>query len=73
MQHADVADLCIDVPAIIEYLSDICELLPGDVIASGTPSGVGAGRRPPRWLVAGDIVEVEISRIGVLRNPVVDE
>ncbi len=73
MQHGAVADLCIDVPAIIEYLSGICELRAGDVIATGTPSGVGAGRKPPRWLVAGDVVEVEISGIGVLRNPVVDE
>lgn len=73
MQQGEVADLCIDVPAIIEYLSGICELQPGDVIATGTPSGVGAGRKPPRWLVAGDVVEVEISGIGVLRNPVVDE
>jgi 2-keto-4-pentenoate hydratase/2-oxohepta-3-ene-1,7-dioic acid hydratase in catechol pathway len=73
MQHGEVADLCIDVPAILAYLSDICELRPGDVIATGTPSGVGAGRRPPRWLVPGDVVEVEISHLGVLRNPVVDE
>lgn len=73
MQRGEVADLCIDVPAIIEYLSGIMELRPGDVIATGTPSGVGAGRKPPRWLVAGDVVEVEISGIGVLRNAVVDE
>ncbi len=73
MQRGELADLCIDVPAILEYLSGIFELLPGDVIATGTPSGVGAGRKPPRWLVAGDVVEVEISGIGVLRNPVVDE
>ncbi len=73
MQQGEVADLCIDVPAIIEYLSGICELRAGDVIATGTPSGVGAGRKPPRWLEAGDVVEVEISGIGVLRNPVVDE
>lgn len=73
MQRGEVADLCIDVPAIIEYLSGIMELRSGDVIATGTPSGVGAGRKPPRWLVAGDVVEVEISGIGVLRNAVVDE
>lgn len=73
MQQGDLSDLCIDIPAIIAYLSDICELQPGDVIATGTPSGVAAGRRPPRWLVAGDTVEVEVSGIGVLRNPVVDE
>ena len=73
MQQGELADLCIDVPAILEYLSDIFELRPGDVIATGTPSGVGAGRRPPRWLAAGDTVEVEISGIGLLRNPVADE
>lgn len=73
MQRGELSDLCIDIPAILEYLSGICELRPGDVIATGTPSGVGAGRRPPRWLVAGDLIEVEVGGIGVLGNVVVDE
>lgn len=72
-QHATCDLLINDVPALIEYLSSFTELLPGDVIATGTPGGVGAARTPPAFLCAGDVVEVEISGIGVLRNPVVDE
>ncbi len=60
-------------PAIIAYLSAFTELLPGDVIATGTPKGVGDGRKPPLYMKAGDIVEVTIEGIGTLRNPVVDE
>ena len=73
MQTGQLADLCIDIPAVIEYLSAVFELQPGDVIATGTPSGVGAARTPPRWLRAGDIVQVTISGVGSLQNPVVDE
>ena len=73
MQRGELADLCVDIPAMIEYLSGICELRPGDIIATGTPSGVGAARRPPVWLKPGDTVEVDISEIGVLANLVVDE
>ncbi|MEO7387155.1 MAG: fumarylacetoacetate hydrolase family protein [Gammaproteobacteria bacterium] len=73
LQHAPVSDLCFGVPRIIEYCSGFCELQPGDIIATGTPSGVGFARTPPRWLVPGDTVEVEISGIGILRNYVVDE
>jgi 2-keto-4-pentenoate hydratase/2-oxohepta-3-ene-1,7-dioic acid hydratase in catechol pathway len=73
MQTGQLADLCIDIPAVIEYLSAIFELQPGDVIATGTPSGVGAARTPPRWLRAGDTVQVTISGVGTLQNPVVDE
>jgi 2-keto-4-pentenoate hydratase/2-oxohepta-3-ene-1,7-dioic acid hydratase in catechol pathway len=62
-----------DVPALIAYCSTILPLLPGDVIVSGTPGGVGAKRTPPLWMRAGDVAEVEISGIGVLRNPIVAE
>jgi acylpyruvate hydrolase len=48
-------------------------LEPGDVVATGTPSGVAHARKPPAWMKAGDVVEVEVEKIGVLRNPVVDE
>ena len=48
-------------------------LEPGDMIATGTPSGVAHARKPPAWMKAGDTVEVEVEKIGVLRNPVVDE
>ena len=73
VQHSGVNDLIFDVPSIIAYVSGFTQLLPGDVIATGTPSGVGFARKPPLWLKAGDVVEVEISRIGVLRNPVIAE
>ncbi len=61
------------IPYLISYLSTFCSLEAGDVIFSGTPSGAGARFDPPRYLVAGDIVEVEVSRVGVLRNTVVDD
>ncbi len=73
MQEGRVADLVFDIPVLIEYCSTFTELQPGDVIATGTPGGVGAARKPPVWLRDGDLVEVEISGIGVLRNPVRDE
>jgi 2-keto-4-pentenoate hydratase/2-oxohepta-3-ene-1,7-dioic acid hydratase in catechol pathway len=73
VQDASVAELCFDIPALIEYCSTWTELLPGDVIATGTPGGVGAGRKPPLWMKAGDTVAVEISGIGTLRNPIRDE
>ena len=61
------------VPAMIAYLSTILPLLPGDVIVSGTPGGVGMKRVPPLWMKPGDVAEVEISGIGILRNPVAAE
>jgi 2-keto-4-pentenoate hydratase/2-oxohepta-3-ene-1,7-dioic acid hydratase in catechol pathway len=59
------------VARIIVFLSSLMTLEPGDIIATGTPSGVGFKRQPPIFLKAGDIVEVEIDRIGIIRNPVV--
>lgn len=73
MQSASVADLIFDVPALISYCSTFAELLPGDVIVTGTPGGVGYVRRPPVYLRPGDVVEVDISGVGVLRNGIVDE
>jgi 2-keto-4-pentenoate hydratase/2-oxohepta-3-ene-1,7-dioic acid hydratase in catechol pathway len=70
MQHESVGELCFDVPALIEYCSTWTQLEPGDVIVTGTPGGVGAGRKPPLWMKPGDTVEVEISGIGALRNAV---
>lgn len=58
---------------LISYLSRFCTLEAGDVILTGTPSGAGARLDPPRYLVAGDVVEVHVSRVGVLRNAVIDE
>lgn len=73
MQRATLADLIFDVPALVAYCSTFTELLPGDVIATGTPGGVGAARKPPRWLKAGDRVEVRIGGVLALSNPVRDE
>jgi 2-keto-4-pentenoate hydratase/2-oxohepta-3-ene-1,7-dioic acid hydratase in catechol pathway len=70
MQHESVGELCFDVPQLIEYCSSFAQLEPGDVIVTGTPGGVGAGRKPPVWMKPGDTVEVEIGGIGTLRNPV---
>lgn len=72
-QEGRISDLVFDVPALLEYCSTFTELLPGDVIATGTPGGVGAAAKPPQWLKAGDLVEVEIPGVGLLVNPVMDE
>jgi 2-keto-4-pentenoate hydratase/2-oxohepta-3-ene-1,7-dioic acid hydratase in catechol pathway len=69
-QSACVKDLIFDIPTIIETLSSVLTLIPGDIIATGTPAGVGIGFNPPKFLKAGDTVSVEIDRIGVLENPV---
>ncbi len=68
MQHASVADLIYTLPVIIEYLSGFTHLSPGDVIATGTPGGVGDRREPPLYMKAGDVIEVEITGLGTLRN-----
>ncbi len=73
MQQGQVADLVFDIPQLIEYSSTFSELMPGDVIATGTPGGVGAARTPPVWLKPGDTVAVEIPGVGLLRSPVLDE
>lgn len=69
-QNASTADLIFDIPKLIETLSAGITLYPGDVIATGTPVGVGIGFKPPKYLQAGDVVRVEIDGIGVLENPV---
>ena len=73
VQSAGLDDLVFGVARLIAYLSTVIELLPGDVIATGTPGGVGLFRQPPLFLKAGDVVEVEVEGIGVLSNPVDDE
>jgi 2-keto-4-pentenoate hydratase/2-oxohepta-3-ene-1,7-dioic acid hydratase in catechol pathway len=73
MQDESVGELCFDVAQLVEYCSKWSQLEPGDVIVTGTPGGVGAGRKPPLWMKAGDTVEVEITGLGVLRNPIADE
>ncbi len=73
LQDADTSLMIHRIPKVIAYLSSWTELLPGDVISSGTPGGVGASRKPPVFMRAGDVAEVEIGGIGTLRNPVVAE
>jgi 2-keto-4-pentenoate hydratase/2-oxohepta-3-ene-1,7-dioic acid hydratase in catechol pathway len=73
VQQSGVDKLIFDIPAVIAYISQWTALEPGDVIATGTPAGVGSKRKPPRWLVPGDVVEVEIEGIGILSNPIVAE
>jgi 2-keto-4-pentenoate hydratase/2-oxohepta-3-ene-1,7-dioic acid hydratase in catechol pathway len=72
-QSAPLSDLIFDVPAIIAYLSEVLELRPGDVIATGTPSGVAAARGKEFFLRPGDVVEVSVSGVGTLRTPVAAE
>jgi len=69
-QHAPVKDLIFDIPTLIATISAGITLLPGDIIATGTPAGVGIGFDPPKFLVSGDLVEVSVSRIGTLRNKI---
>jgi 2-keto-4-pentenoate hydratase/2-oxohepta-3-ene-1,7-dioic acid hydratase in catechol pathway len=73
VQDATFEQMIFDIPRIIEYCSSFTRLEPGDVIATGTPGGVGAKRTPPLWLKPGDTVEVEIDRLGTLRNGIADE
>jgi 2-keto-4-pentenoate hydratase/2-oxohepta-3-ene-1,7-dioic acid hydratase in catechol pathway len=73
MQDWTTGDMIFSVAELIVFLSGSTTLLPGTVILTGTPHGVGAGRKPPVFLKAGDVVEVEIEGIGVLRNSVVEE
>ena len=73
MQDWNTDDMIFDVPAIIEFLSASKTLLPGTVIMTGTPHGVGFARKPPVWLKPGDTVSIEIEKIGTLTNPVVNE
>ncbi len=70
MQHTTFDRMIFSIPTTIEYLSGICRLNPGDVIATGTPEGVGFKRKPPRFLKRGDTVEVAIERVGILANTV---
>jgi 2-keto-4-pentenoate hydratase/2-oxohepta-3-ene-1,7-dioic acid hydratase in catechol pathway len=70
VQHAPLTDMIFKIPALIAYISTFTPLGPGDVLVTGTPSGVGIYRKPPLLLNPGDVVEVEISCVGVLRNEV---
>lgn len=73
VQQSNTGLLIYSIPRIISYLSSVVQLRTGDVIATGTPAGVGARRTPPLWMKDGDRVEVEIEGVGRLSNPIVDE
>jgi 2-keto-4-pentenoate hydratase/2-oxohepta-3-ene-1,7-dioic acid hydratase in catechol pathway len=73
VQRATTRQLIHSIPRLIAYASTVAPLRAGDVFVTGTPGGVGAKRTPPLWMKAGDVVEVEVDRIGVLRNSIVDE
>ncbi len=73
MQSSNTSDMIFTVANVIATLSAFMTLEAGDLIATGTPSGVAHARKPPAWMKAGDIVEIEIEKIGVLRNKIVDE
>ncbi len=73
VQSSNTSQFIFAIEALVAYASDVCTLSPGDLIFTGTPSGVGFARKPPVFLKAGDRLEVEIEGLGVLRNPVVAE
>jgi 2-keto-4-pentenoate hydratase/2-oxohepta-3-ene-1,7-dioic acid hydratase in catechol pathway len=73
MQDWNTNDMIFDVPTLIEFLSGSTTLLPGTVILTGTPHGVGMAQKPPRWLRPGDRVNIEIEKIGTLTNSVENE
>jgi 2-keto-4-pentenoate hydratase/2-oxohepta-3-ene-1,7-dioic acid hydratase in catechol pathway len=73
LQHSNTRELVFKIPELIEYLSSITPLLPGDIVSTGTPPGVGLGRNPKRWLKAGETVTITIQGVGSLTNPVVAE
>jgi 2-keto-4-pentenoate hydratase/2-oxohepta-3-ene-1,7-dioic acid hydratase in catechol pathway len=71
-QNSNTAALIFDVPTLIATLSEGITLMPGDIIATGTPAGVGIGFKPPKYLVSGDIMKVEITGIGILENQLLE-
>ena len=73
MQSARTSQMIVDIPNAIEFFSSFTRLTPGDVIATGTPGGVGFARTPPVWLVPGDVIEVTVEGVGTIRNRVVAE
>jgi 2-keto-4-pentenoate hydratase/2-oxohepta-3-ene-1,7-dioic acid hydratase in catechol pathway len=73
MQSARTSQMIVDIPSAVEFFSSFTTLRPGDVIATGTPGGVGYARKPPVWLEPGSVIEVTIEGVGVIRNRVVAE
>lgn len=73
LQHSSTRELVFKIPDLVEYISSITPLLPGDIVSTGTPPGVGLGRTPKRWLKPGETVTVTVQGLGSLTNPVVAE
>lgn len=73
MQRSSFDLMAWDLGDLVNYISTFCRLEPGDAISTGTPGGVGSRRNPPVWMKAGDVIEIEVTGIGTLRNPIVDE
>ena len=73
MQSARTSQMIVDIPSAVEFFSSFTRLAPGDVIATGTPGGVGFARQPPVWLHPGDVIEVTVENVGTIRNRVVAE
>ncbi len=71
LQYSNTSDFIFDIPDVVSYISQFMTLLPGDVISTGTPSGVGLGMNPPRYLKAGDVVELGIEGLGISRQEVI--
>jgi 2-keto-4-pentenoate hydratase/2-oxohepta-3-ene-1,7-dioic acid hydratase in catechol pathway len=73
LQDSNTCNLIFGIPQLVAALSEVMTLEPGDVVATGTPPGVGMARKPQRWLKPGDVVDIEIEGLGTLSNPVVAE
>ncbi len=73
VQSAMIDDMVFDIPSLVATISEAMTLEPGDIIVTGTPSGVGMARKPPLYMKPGDVVEIEVEKIGVLRNPIIAE
>lgn len=73
VQSASTDDLVFDIPTLVSTLSEAFRWEPGDIIVTGTPSGVGLARKPPLWMKAGDVCEVELEGLGVLSNPIMNQ
>jgi 2-keto-4-pentenoate hydratase/2-oxohepta-3-ene-1,7-dioic acid hydratase in catechol pathway len=73
MQSARTSQMLVSVPAAVEFFSSFTQLAPGDVIATGTPGGVGFARTPPVWMEPGDVIEVTVEKVGTIRNHIVAE
>jgi 2-keto-4-pentenoate hydratase/2-oxohepta-3-ene-1,7-dioic acid hydratase in catechol pathway len=73
LQDSSTSQLIFSVPKLVADISEVMTLEPGDIVSTGTPPGVGGARKPPRWLRAGETVNIEIEKLGILSNPIVAE